>query len=1242
LSFEQFITAIKSTTDLYRINGTVLTPPPVVSDAGMGQSPALAQLVQQFNIQSGDSDASGATLLTTNRSLEKFLRVGAEFAAPAPAKPITVKPHDTVNTILNRFQREQNVTVTVAELAITNASTPGLLTVGQPFLLPPNLTNTSSEIAPTVPPAGSTGEAAIVFPVSVSVDMSRPLELVAPDFRNAEPVYQNSSAFSPRGLSQGASAVSLTAFARDFESAFSDYRLKCALVQKDAMSSPQAPQLFAVNFGPTGVRRFVVDEIAPQFYSLAPLSTKLLTGTLPIRRYISGCGLGPVEFKKFDSVDLDNWMGQFLSAVDLFLTANYSVPAFQLGNGGPTGAAVVSAFDLNSAPAPTGPVGLAALASESRRAAFELGPSGCTGGTGAYGPANYDDIVAAKYQIAEQLSAEVVPILDSVGATAGYYAEAAKETLLQQMLVRLADVYSVNAVVQYPVEVQSPCVTPFDPQSATGPLPPRVSGQIIPDLFAAPSDPAGEVLPPVPLEHLLAYFNVSLPFIAETIGGIQGLLQAGATLAYNEQTYAIQPNDMLNLVALHLDVTTDPSAPGYWETWTQFITGIASQPILVGGWTLSVVQIERTVYAGDTIETIAEFFGTDAATVGEANQSKIGVFEPIELTLPGYEPYLIQANDTMVTMATAIVPIDDNPPLTVGTLAQAASGIQPLLTAGETLYLTQVLPDITLSTAKVSVGRVGKTDGLAPPLSFLFSLKHPRQYRKLFLSLKYVINEMEFGIRNVPNTNGYQASSWLTFVLPIGSDEGADVGVKTVMSQVQIPIPLRAYPVPPTLVAQSGLATDATGPALTPEEAIAQGKSWDYRLDFQSANAAQDSNHVQVSFNSFRGATGPQVSVLSPSRVQAVFAALAEYIEASASLNTDLALLLRQPNQTAAIAVSVLDTFATNVAQALGFSAASALLTAQWPALTYLYKLQTTAANRELSELVLTYESGPTGATSPLWPEVLIRSLTAPTGGTGADAGFIPLTRFGPTAGMTATYSYPPDFPIDVPITQRFLFEGRDVIQNQDASGGIYLTRNDDLIASGPLGAVSPSGPTAPPRSVETNEAFLYQTPFVSFINPLTPFLSDSTPIDVANLRGPSGPAQPPRTLAQHIENMLDAVLELGPQSLVQADSEISILCSYAFNVGGPDGQVVATTPILLVPAQLLTAANKTAFANQLSESILSWPGWPGYGGPGELIFDLNVFTAAGLDTAESSLKPILEFEVLRIPLSQIVPTTTG
>ena len=1210
MDFDMFISAIAGLTGLYRTNGVVITPLPTVPDEVNGKKASFADVAGLFNVKVSPNSDPVTQLLTVNRSLEGFLLDGAVLAGPSPAVPVTAGAHDTVGTILSRFQREQGIEVSIKQLADANASTSGLLTTGRQFLLPPNPTEVTSALAPVIPPEGATGEAAIVFPVSVGVDMARPLFLVAPDFQVAPAVYQNASEYSPRGMAPGATTMNLSAFATEFEAAFTDYHLKCAVVQKDAVSDPQqAPQLYAVNFGETGVRRCAVDATAPQFYALAPLSTELLTGTLPIRPYVSGCGLGNVVYKKFDTVDLDNWMGQFLNTVDLFLSAPYAVPAFQLGGGGPSGAFVSTPEVAPAIPA-DGPVGLGGYTGAASPEGFfrsvSLGATGggCTGGTGADGPSNYDDIVASKYQLAGELKTDVVQILlQGAGPTGGYYEGAAQETLYQQMLVRLSDAYTVNAVVQYAVDVESPLVTPADSTGASGPIPPRLSGQVVPDLYAAPQTPPGPSgnCPPVPLQVAAPYFGVSVPYLAETIGGMHGLLQAGATAQYNTKSYVIKSSDTLNVVAEQLDVPADPTLPGYWEAWTPFANDIATQALVVAGGIFSVVKIAREVYEGDTLETVAEFFGTDPATVGEANQSLAGIFNPGDLAISGYETYSIQLGDTLLSIAAGVKPAGSSPPLTVATLSDYVSSMKPLLKVGETLYLTQALPDVTLSTAKVSLGRVGDPDGLAPPLSFLFSLKHPRQYRKLFLNLKYVVNEMEFGIDTVPDTGGYQSSSWLTFVLPIGSGQGADVGVETTMSQVQIPVPLRSYPVPPTLVAQSGLPTGATAQATTPEQAIAQGKLWDYRFDFQSTNAAQDSNHVQVSFNLFGGANGAQLSALPPARRDAVFGALAEFIDASPSLVADLALLTKQPNQTAAIAVSVLDTFAASVAAALGYNFFGAFLGEQWPTLTYLYKLQSFSANDELAELQMTLESGPTGpGGGVLWPQVFIQSLTAPTAGEGPDAGWLPLTRFGPTAGTSASFSYPSGFPVNAPITQRFLLEERDVIQNQNASGGIYLTRNDDLIASGPLGTTGPSGPTGPQGAVATNEAFLYETPLVSFINYLTPFISDQTKIDVSALSGPSGPTAPPRTLAQHIENMLDAVLELGPQSPVQADSEISILCSYGFPISGAggDGELVAVTPIRLVPAQALTPETKTEFAYQLSESILGWPGWPAPAAP--------------------------------------------
>ncbi len=149
----------------------------------------------------------------------------------------------------------------------------------------------------------------------------------------------------------------------------------------------------------------------------------------------------------------------------------------------------------------------------------------------------------------------------------------------------------------------------------------------------------------------------------------------------------------------------------------------------------------------------------------------------------------------------------------------------------------------------------------------------------------------------------------------------------------------------------------------------------------------------------------------------------------------------------------------------------------------------------------------------------------------------------------------------------------------------------------------------------------------------------DKSAIDISGLTGPSGPAAPPRTLGEHIENMLDAVLDVGPQSLIAAESYISILCSYGFALsgGGTPGELVARTPIRLVPTQLLNPAGKTAFANQLAASIQNWPGWPGNNNTGVFIMDLSVFTVSpGMTGSEFGLKPILEFENLRVPISQI------
>ena len=132
---------------------------------------------------------------------------------------------------------------------------------------------------------------------------------------------------------------------------------------------------------------------------------------------------------------------------------------------------------------------------------------------------------------------------------------------------------------------------------------------------------------------------------------------------------------------------------------------------------------------------------------------------------------------------------------------------------------------MALSTSKVSLGPVGATAGPPPPLTFLVTVKHAEAQRNLLLNLDFAINELEYGIRTVANAGSYQASSWLTFVRPF--DHGA-TRRETAIPQVQIPIPLRAYPQPSVLTGQSGLASPP-GATEFPE-----ARHWDYRYDVRS------------------------------------------------------------------------------------------------------------------------------------------------------------------------------------------------------------------------------------------------------------------------------------------------------------------------------------------------------------------------------------------------------------------------
>ena len=120
---------------------------------------------------------------------------------------------------------------------------------------------------------------------------------------------------------------------------------------------------------------------------------------------------------------------------------------------------------------------------------------------------------------------------------------------------------------------------------------------------------------------------------------------------------------------------------------------------------------------------------------------------------------------------------------------------------------------------------------------------------------------------------------WLSFVIPFTRPPAL---VRAAMASggrldVEVPIPLRAFPTPPTMAGQTGKST-----AITDHHSLAQAKLWDYRFDYQYGGASQDRVHAVASFNVSGRAPAPAVA--TPDLLDA----LLQFRTAVADLRRDL------------------------------------------------------------------------------------------------------------------------------------------------------------------------------------------------------------------------------------------------------------------------------------------------------------------------------------------------------------------
>lgn len=478
----------------------------------------------------------------------------------------------------------------------------------------------------------------------------------------------------------------------------------------------------------------------------------------------------------------------------------------------------------------------------------------------------------------------------------------------------------------------------------------------------------------------------------------------------------------------------------------------------------------------------------------------------------------------------------------------------------------------SLSNAKIHAG----ADSF---LSFLFTTKTARKERMVELDLEFRGSHLEYQIEPNSNFQGYEASSWLSFVIP---PPPTDLGNK-----VQIPIVLRDFPEAPVLLRQEARQSDNFPDAATAAQILDTATSWDYLIHYNQRLSAQDWLQVEVQFN----LTEPQ-SAMARGFSQDLLEALATFSHHWPALRADLLDLLpgitpktlgelpQETLQQASQSLSAFTALARNIANA-------------WGSWTPPKKKPLKPKSSEASKVFAVNEFAAQGK--------LVAEFLKPSGAPGVPD---PTLLVGPaeippgaTNGLRHEYPLPYD-EANAEALRALQFEKLRLLAYQNAVATVYLSRNEALITGR-----------------ESADGFVYYTPETKFPQPLIPLLQNDIEIRLAELL----PGQHPLTayLDRFFQELFkDAHLPKGADYIT-----LQLECSYAYKLADDPTQPFIRLPILLVPPYDYRLDGDT-LSSQLAREIREWfdAEQPASGNAlARLLFDVAVFS-----TTSTSRQPVL------------------
>jgi hypothetical protein len=477
----------------------------------------------------------------------------------------------------------------------------------------------------------------------------------------------------------------------------------------------------------------------------------------------------------------------------------------------------------------------------------------------------------------------------------------------------------------------------------------------------------------------------------------------------------------------------------------------------------------------------------------------------------------------------------------------------------------------SMSTAKVPLNN-GESD-----MAFIFGSQNREATKSVKLDLAYQVTHIEYDIKpvhvlhpdKVKDDADYNASTWLSFVIP---PVQSSIKVTLDSSTVNIPVPLKVYPTPPSVVAQDGKPSSVTGDKTKLGDLLL----WDYEYVYEQMESAQDSIDTRIQFNNINRLKLPVIP-----KEELLFAHLAQFIEVYADIDKILSEKL--------IAITPLSKtedleqvrFAVKA-----FAEIADLVAHSWqdwrkPAQTFSSR-QGDVFNYHISEIG---EPDPKSANDPEKGKRLLLKIEP---GNGGDMPWVEIDGFKTIELSTGQYAFEH---VDAAEGQWLLYDERNkynqrklklrnlnILTRQNAWSHLSKVRNLDLVANN-----------------QTMAPFIYRTPEVSFANMMVPYLDTINyekfkPVNIAEIDNAAGQK---RSLENNMLVLFRTLFENSAE--INPKQTIKIELSYRYTLGQDADSMIIVLPVTILPPYEidlrtdLVITEASSFICKLSNAMHTW-----------------------------------------------------